>query len=161
MMFFGPHAASPPKKTPESVDCIVTSSTTGISQSPKSMPRSRSIHGKAFSWPMARITSSQGIITVSSTVDCFAPESHSRTSNSIPTSFPPSTTKRFGAWFTMISTPSSSASSSSHVDALKYSRGRRAMTLMSVPPSRRDERQQSIAVLPTPMIRTLEPIDST
>ena len=54
----------------------------------------------------------------------------------------------------MISTPSSSASSSSHGEALKYPRGRRAITLMSLPPSRREDRQQSMAVLPTPMIRT-------
>ena len=69
-------------------------------------------------------------------------------------------TKRFGAWLTTISTPSSSASSSSQGEALKYPRGRRAMTLMSSPPMRLDVRQQSIAVLPTPMIRTLSPIDS-
>ena len=59
-----------------------------------------------------------------------------------------------------ISTPSSSASSSSQGDALKKPRGRRAITLMSLPPSRREERQQSIAVLPTPMIRTRSPIES-
>ena len=35
------------------------------------------------------------------------------------------------------------------------------MTLMSVPPRRRDERQQSIAVLPTPMISTRDPISVT
>ena len=34
------------------------------------------------------------------------------------------------------------------------------MTLMSLPPRRRDVRQQSIAVLPTPMIRTRSPIES-
>ena len=43
---------------------------------------------------------------------------------------------------------------------MKYSRGRRAITLMSLPPRRRDERQQSIAVLPTPMISTFSPIES-
>jgi hypothetical protein len=36
------------------------------------------------------------------------------------------------------------ASSSSHGDALKYCRERRAMTLTSAPPSRRDVRQQSM-----------------
>ncbi len=41
-----------------------------MSHSPNSMPRSRSIQGKAFSWPMARMTSSHGMITVSTTVDC-------------------------------------------------------------------------------------------
>ena len=41
---------------------------------------------------------------------------------------------------------------------MKNARGRRAITLMSVPPRRSDERQQSIAVLPTPMISTRSPI---
>src|SRR5579885_1734592 len=59
-----------------------------------------------------------------------------------------------------ISTPSSSASSSSQGEALKYARGRRAITLMSFAPSLREERQQSIAVLPTPMIKTFSPIES-
>ena len=97
MMFLGPQAASPPKKTPGTLDCMVTSSTTGISHSPKVMPRSRSIQGKEFSWPMARITSSQGIVTVSMVVEREASSSHSRTSNSMPTSTPFSTTKRVGA----------------------------------------------------------------
>ena len=76
----------------------------------------------------------------------------------MPVSVPSSITKRFGAWLMTISTPSSSASSSSHGEALKKLRGRRAITLMSLPPRRRDERQQSIAVLPTPMISTRSPI---
>ena len=59
-----------------------------------------------------------------------------------------------------ISTCSSSASSSSQAEALKYARGFRAMTLMSLPPRRRDVRQQSIAVLPTPMMITFSPIFS-
>ena len=63
----GPHAASPPKKTPGRVDCMVVSSTTGMSHLSNSMPRSRSIQGNAFSWPMARITSSAGRKTVSMT----------------------------------------------------------------------------------------------
>ena len=52
MMFFGPNAASPPKNTLGSVDCIVTLSTTGMPHLSNSMPMSRSIHGKAFSWPI-------------------------------------------------------------------------------------------------------------
>ena len=47
------------------VDCIVVSSTTGMSHLSNSMPRSRSIQGNAFSCPIARITSSQGRMTVS------------------------------------------------------------------------------------------------
>ena len=57
--------------------------------------------------------------------------------------------------------PSSSASSSSHGEALKYLRVLRAMTLTSVAPSRLAERQQSIAVLPTPMMSTRLPTLST
>ncbi len=161
MMFFGPQAASPPKKTPGTLETMVVSSTTGMSHSPNVIPRSRSIQGKVFSCPIARITSSQGITTVFTVVERAAPSSHSRTSNSIPTRRPSSSTKRVGAWLTRISTPSSSASSSSHGDALKKGRGRLAMTLMSRPPSRRDVRQQSIAVLPTPMINTRSPISLT
>jgi hypothetical protein len=56
MMFFGPKAASPPKNTPARVDWKVFSSTSGCSHWLNSMPMSRSIHGKAFSWPIARIT---------------------------------------------------------------------------------------------------------
>ena len=37
-------------------------------------------------------------------------------------------------------------------------RERRAMTFVSAPPSRRDVRQQSMAVLPTPMISTFSPM---
>ena len=64
----------------------------------------------------------------------------------------------WATWLMRISTCSSSASSSSQGDALKNWRGRRAMTLTSLPPRRRDVRQQSMAVLPTPMIRTRSPI---
>ena len=60
-MFFGPNAASPPKNTCGRVDCIVFGSTLGMSQRSNSMPMSRSIHGKAFSWPIATSTSSHGI----------------------------------------------------------------------------------------------------
>ncbi len=73
----------------------------------------------------------------------------------MPVSLPSSTTKLFGAWLTTISTFSSSASSSSHSEALKKPRGLRAITFTSFAPSRSEVRQQSIAVLPTPMISTL------
>ncbi len=43
MMFLGPQAASPPKKTPGRVDDIVFSSTFGMSHLPNSMPMSRSM----------------------------------------------------------------------------------------------------------------------
>ena len=67
-MFFGPNAASPPKNTPGRVDAIVTLSTTGMPHSSNSMPMSRSIHGNAFSWPIATSTSSQGKWTSGSPV---------------------------------------------------------------------------------------------
>jgi len=60
-----------------------------------------------------------------------------------------------------MSMPSSSASSSSQGEALKYLRVLRAMTLTSVAPRRLAERQQSIAVLPTPMMMTRVPTLST
>ncbi len=59
-----------------------------------------------------------------------------------------------------ISTLSSSASSSSQSDALKKARGLRAMTFTLLAPRRSEVRQQSIAVLPTPMISTRSPIFS-
>jgi hypothetical protein len=70
---------------------------------------------------------------------------------------PFSTTKRTGEWFSRMSTCSSSASSSSQGDALKYLRVLRAMTFTSVAPRRLADRQQSMAVLPTPMMRTRFP----
>ncbi len=79
----------------------------------------------------------------------------------MPVSTPFSMTNRTGCRFSRISTCSSSASSSSHGDALKYLRVLRAMTLTSVAPSRLAERQQSIAVLPTPMMSTRLPTEST
>jgi len=50
MMFFGPNAASPPKKTPGAVDWNVMGSTLGMPHSSNSMPMSRSIQGNEFSW---------------------------------------------------------------------------------------------------------------
>ena len=76
----------------------------------------------------------------------------------MPVSRPFSITKARGARFTTIATLSSSASSSSHAEALKKPRGLRAITLTLSAPSRRLVRQQSIAVLPTPMISTRLPI---
>ena len=64
-----------------------------------------------------------------------------------------------GEWLTIISTFSSSASSSSQSEALKKPLGFRAITLTSWAPRRSDDLQQSIAVFPTPMIRTFFPIE--
>ena len=46
MMFFGPNAASPPKKIFGWVDAMVFGSTFGMFHLSNSMPQSRSIHGK-------------------------------------------------------------------------------------------------------------------
>ena len=110
---------------------------------------------------MARITASQGMITVSITLldwRPFASSVHESRSNSMPVSTPFSTISRFGAWFSTMWTSSSSASSSSHGDALKCLRPRRATTVTSVAPTRLAVRQQSMAVLPTPMMMTRLPI---
>ncbi len=90
MMFCGPHAASPPKKTPARVLCSVVLSTTGMSCLSNSMPMSRSIQGKALSCPIARITASHGMITVPVTSLFCLPFSsvHLSCSNSMPTSAP-------------------------------------------------------------------------
>jgi len=61
MMFFGPNAASPPKNTLGWVEARVLVSTFGIFHLSNSIPMSRSIQGKAFSWPTATSTSSQGM----------------------------------------------------------------------------------------------------
>ena len=113
---------------------------------------------------MARITASQGMISARTTrLDCLPEPSsdHSSTSNSIPVSRPPSTIIRRGDRFSTISTCSSTASSSSQGEALKCFRPRRATTFTSVAPRRFAVRQQSIAVLPTPMITTRGSIFST
>ncbi len=141
----------------------VVLSTTGMSHLPNSSPMFRSIQGNALSWPTASTTESHGRISRPIT-SCFRPLSVStewNLSNSIPVSVPFSTMNRTGWRFSRMSTPSSSASSSSHGEALKYLRVLRAMTLTSVAPSRLADRQQSIAVLPTPMISTRLPTDST
>ena len=62
MMFFGPNAASPPKNTFGLVEPKVLASTFGMSHLSNSMPLSRSIQGKAFSWPTATSTSSQAMV---------------------------------------------------------------------------------------------------
>ena len=163
-MLAGPNAASPPKNTPGRVAMNVVLSTTGMSHFlSNSSPMSRSIQGKALSWPIARITESQPMI-VRPVTSCWSLPSISTDlnwSNSIPRSWPFSVMNRTGCRFSRISTPSSSASSSSHGDALKYFRVLRAITLTSVAPRRFDDRQQSIAVLPTPMMSTRSPIEST
>ena len=77
----------------------------------------------------------------------------------MPFSLPFSTTNAFGERLMTISTCSSSASSSSQAEALKNWRGLRAITFTFFAPRRSEVRQQSMAVLPTPMISTFSPMD--
>src|SRR5437588_308804 len=62
MMFFGPNAASPPKNTFGLVEPMVLVSTFGMFHLSNSTPQSRSIQGKAFSWPTATSTSSHTMV---------------------------------------------------------------------------------------------------
>ncbi len=107
MMFSGPHAASPPKKTPGREHWNVTLSTLGIPHLSSSMPMSRSIQGNAPSCPMARMTASAGMNTVSMILLLvswpFSSGDHSSRSKSIPLSLPSSMTKDLGAWLMRIS----------------------------------------------------------
>ena len=161
MMFFGPQAASPPKKTPGSVRLE------GHLVDHRHVPLVE-LDAEVALDPGERVLLADGEDDVVAGDDdgvddrrVRAPARPTRGARTpCPTSVPFSMTKRFGAWLMTISTPSSSASSSSQGEALKNARGRRAITLMSLPPRRRDERQQSIAVLPTPMISTRSPIES-
>ena len=85
----------------------VVLSTTGMSHLSNSMPMSRSIQGNAFSWPMARMTSSHGRMIASDDLllaACRCRLDRPERSNSIPSSLPFSMTKRIGAWFSTIST---------------------------------------------------------
>ena len=101
MMFFGPNAASPPNSTRGRVDWCVTLSTIGMPHSSKAMPRSRSIHGNAFSCPTAISTSSQSRRSSGSPVaTSWRRPRASRTartfSKAMPTSFPFSCRNAFG-----------------------------------------------------------------
>ena len=159
-MLAGPNAASPPKNTPGRVDMKVVLSTIGMSHLlSNSRPMSRSIQGNEFSWPMASTTASHSSVTrpAGSWMNLPFSSREVNLSNSIAVSLPFSMMKRTGDRFSRMSTCSSSASSSSHGDALKYLRVRREITFTSVAPRRLAERQQSIAVLPTPMIKTFLP----
>ena len=65
MMFFGPEGrVAAEEDLRDWSSCKVTWSTTGMSHSSNSRPMSRSIQGKAFSWPTATSTSSHSIVLV-------------------------------------------------------------------------------------------------
>ena len=162
-MFSGPKAESPPKNTFLLVDWNVALSTNGISHWSNSIPRSRSIHGKEFSCPIAINTSSASMKTRPSLIgiNVRLPSLSylaSTFSKFMPLSLPSCTTNSRGTWLLKIGMPSWAASAFSHGEAFISSKGLRTTTLTSSPPIRRDVLQQSIAVLPPPRTRTRLPI---
>ena len=142
---------------------MVVGSTLGMSHLSNSMPQSRSIQGKAFSWPTATSTSSQGKCWSGSPVGTrsrrpLASRTALTFSNTTPVSLPLSWVNSFGTRKLKIGMSSCMASSFSQGDAFISSKPERTTTLTSSPPSRREERQQSIAVLPPPSTMTRLPI---
>ena len=163
MMFFGPSAASPPKKTRGRLDCSVIASSTGMPHSSKAMPTSRSIQGKAFSWPTATSTSSHSNTCSGSPVETswrrpFSSRTARTLSKLMPVSLPSVCRNAFGTRQSRIGMPSWIASSFSQGEAFISSNGERTITLTSLPPRRFELRQQSIAVLPPPRTMTRLPI---
>src|SRR5665647_498202 len=142
MIFLGPNAASPPKNTFGLVETNVTVSTFGMFHSSNSMPQSRSIQGKAFSWPTATRTSSQGKCTsgspaLTSLRRPLASYSAFTFSKVMPVSLPLSWVNCVGTRKLWIGMPSCWASSFSQGEAFISSKPERTTTLTSSPPSRR------------------------
>ena len=137
MMFFGPNAASPPKKTFGLDERKVISLTTGMPHSSKSMPMSRSIQGNAFSWPTATSTSSHskvwsGSPALTSLRRPLASYSAFTFSNTMPVSLPSLCRNSFGTRKLWIGMPSRAASSFSHGEAFISSKPERTITFTSV-----------------------------
>ncbi len=127
------------------------------------MPTPRSIHGNAFSCPIATSTSSHSMWTSGSPVgsSCRRPRASfcaATFSNMTPVSRPWSWVTSFGTRKLRIGMPSCIASSFSHGEAFISSKPERTTTVTSSPPRRRELRQQSIAVLPPPSTMTRRPI---
>ena len=165
MMFLGPSAESPPKNTSGNEDCSVFSFSAGMPHWSKAKPRSRSIQGKVFSWPMATSTWSQATVSIRP-VDTKArlPRASRCTSTCskvTPVNWPSLCSKAKGTMQFRMTTPSWSASSFSHGEAFISSKPERTMTCTSSAPRRRAERQQSMAVLPPPSTTTRRPTVST
>ena len=163
MMFFGPNAASPPKNTFGLVDPMVLVSTLGMFHLSNSTPQSRSIQGKAFSWPTATSTSSQAMVWSGSPEGTrlrrpLASYSALTFWKVTPVSLPLSCVNAVGTIKLRIGMSSWRASSFSQGDAFISSKPERTITLTSSPPRRRAVRQQSIAVLPPPSTITRLPI---
>ena len=121
---------------------------------------SLSTQGNVFSWPIARITVSQGmtISSIFSEVNLpLSSWSHLSLAKRMPTNFPFSTTYSSGEWFRIKSMSSSKAGSSSQSEDFMRSLDPRYTTLTSLPPNLSEDRQQSMAVLPPPTITTLSP----
>ena len=131
-----------------------------------STPQSRSIQGKAFSWPTATSTSSQAMVWSGSPEGTsvrrpLASYSAFTFWKVTPVSLPLSWVKATGTMKLRIGISSWMASSFSQGDAFISSKPERTITLTSSPPRRRAVRQQSIAVLPPPSTITRLPIFST
>ena len=138
-------------------------STLGMFHLSNSTPQSRSIQGKAFSWPTATNTSSQLIVSSASPDGTrlrrpLASYSAFTFWKVTPVSLPLSWTKATGTMKLRIGMSSWRASSFSQGEAFISSKPERTITLTSSPPSRRAVRQQSIAVLPPPSTMTRLPI---
>ena len=127
---------------------------------------SRSIQGKAFSWPIATSTSSHSIVHVrlagrhqlaAALVVVLRRRPSRRPCRSAGRS---RAVKALGTRKLRIGMPSCIASSFSQGEAFISSKPERTTTLTSSPPRRREVRQQSIAVLPPPSTITRLPICS-
>src|ERR1700761_5243377 len=148
MMFFGPNAASPPKNTFGLVEPNVFGSTLGMFHLSNSMPQSRSIHGKAFSWPTATSTSSHSMVWSGSpdgTRLRLPLVSYSALTfwKVTPVSLPLSWVKATGTMKLRIGMSSCMASSFSQGEAFISSKPDRTTTLTSSPPRRRAGRAAS------------------
>ena len=165
MMFFGPNAASPPKNTPARVDWKV------FAIDHRHVPLVE-LDAEIALDPGERVFLADGEDHVVRRQEFLADDALGGDAAAarrcripscrtvMPVSLPFSTTNAFGERLMTISTLSSSASSSSQAEALKNARGLRAITFTLFAPRRSEVRQQSIAVLPTPMISTRSPIFS-
>ena len=145
------------------VDCMVLGVDLRHAPASNSRPISRSIQGKAFSWPTATSTSSHCMIDVrlaggTSLRRPLSSYSAATFSNVTPVELAVVVRNSLGTRKLRIGMPSCIASSFSQGDAFISSKPQRTTTLTSSPPRRRDVRQQSIAVLPPPSTITRLPM---
>ena len=167
MMFLGPNAASPPKKTCRRLDWKVTGSTVGQAVAAEGDARVALDPGKSVlladrdqhvvAFDRQRPARQSGVSTRRPRSSFLA----SIFSNTTPVRRPASCVNALGARKFRIATPSRIASSFSQGEAFISAKPERTTTLTSAPPRRRAVRQQSIAVLPPPSTTTRRPIDET